>query len=195
MRAFFAVPPDPAWTDRAQDLVASLRPRLPKASWTRPESWHLTLTFLGEISEAAAAEFANALEAAVGRTICGRVPSAGPVLLPPRGRPRVLGVGFSPSPGLETLAGLARAADAAGRRIGVEPERREFRPHVTLARLREGWPPAAIETFLQEAGAFPFPEWSVGRCILYRSELQPAGAVHTPVREWELDASAAGVRA
>lgn len=195
MRAFLAVPPDPAWADRTRDLLESLRPRLPQASWTRPEAWHLTLKFLGEISEGAAGEFAVGIEAEIGRTSCGRLPSGGPVLLPPRGRPRVLGVGFSKSPALEALAGLARAADAAGRRIGVAPERREFRPHVTLARLREGWPAAAIETFLREAGAFPFPEWNVRRCVLFRSELRPTGAVHAPVREWELEARGAEVRA
>lgn len=195
MRAFFAVPPDPAWVDSARDLLARLRPGLPRASWTRPDAWHLTLKFLGEIPEGAAGEFADAVEAEIGRTPSGRLPSAGPVLLPPRGRPRVLGVGFSRSPGLEALANLARAADAAGRRIGVRPERREFRPHLTLARLREGWPPDAIETFLRETGSWPFPDWSAGRCVLYRSELHPAGAVHTPLREWELEARGAEVQA
>ncbi len=107
----------------------------------------------------------------------------------------MLGLGFSPSPGLDALAGLARAADAAGRRIGVAPEKREFRPHVTLARLRESWPPAAIETFLRESGSRDFPEWRVRRCVLYRSELHPAGAVHAPLREWELEARGAEVRA
>lgn len=195
MRAFLAVPPDPAWVERTRDLLESLRPRLPQASWTRPEAWHLTLKFLGEISEGAAGEFAEGIEAEIGRTSCGGLRSGGPLLLPPRGRPRVLGVGFSKSRALEALAGLARAADAAGRGIGVAPERRDFRPHVTLARLRESWPPAAIETFLREAGAHAFPEWGVRRCILYRSELHPAGAVHVPVREWELEARAAEVRA
>ena len=195
MRAFLAVPPDPAWVDCARGLVAGLRPRLPRASWTRPEAWHLTLKFLGEISDEAAGEFAEGIEAEIGRTSSGRLPSGAPVLLPPRGRPRVLGVGFSPSPALEALAGLAHGADAAGRRIGVAPEGREFRPHVTLARLRESWPPAAVEAFLREAGACAFPEWTVGRCILYRSQLHPAGAVHTPLREWELEARGAEVRA
>lgn len=195
MRAFLAVPPDPAWVACARDLVAGLRPRLPRASWTRPEAWHLTLKFLGEISDDAAGEFVKGVDAEIGRTSSGRLSSGGPVLLPPRGRPRVLGVGFSPSPALDALAGLARGADAAGRRIGVAPERREFRPHVTLARLRESWPPAAVETFLREAVACAFPEWTVARCILYRSQLHPAGAVHTAVREWELEPSAAAVRA
>ena len=195
MRAFFAVPPDPTWVDRTSDLLAGLRPRLPHASWTRAEAWHLTLKFLGEISEGAAREFADGIEAEIDRASGGRLPSGGPVLLPPRGRPRVLGVGFSRSPALEALTSMACAADAVGRRIGVAPERREFRPHVTLARLRERWPPAAVETFLREAGAFPFPEWDVRRCVLFRSELQPSGAVHAPVREWELDARGAEVRA
>ena len=58
MRAFLALPPDPAWTESARGLVAGLQPRLPPASWTRPEAWHLTLKFLGEIPADAAAAFA-----------------------------------------------------------------------------------------------------------------------------------------
>ncbi len=183
MRVFLAVPPDPAWVASARDLAAGMRPGLPGASWTRPEAWHLTLAFLGEITESAAGDFAESLQEKIGRSCQGRLAGAGPLLLPPRGRPRVLGVGFAPSPELEALARLALET---GRRIGVAPELRVFRPHVTLARLRQPWPESAVEAFLRETRAWRFPAWRVESCVLYRSELEPTGAVHTQFREWRL---------
>ncbi len=42
IRAFLAIPTDGLWVESARDLVARLKESLPRASWTNPESWHLT---------------------------------------------------------------------------------------------------------------------------------------------------------
>jgi 2'-5' RNA ligase len=55
---------------------------------------------------------------------------------------------------------------------------------VTLARIRDPWPQAAVEEFCEAARAWDFPAWRVRSLVLYRSRLDPAGAVHTPLREW-----------
>lgn len=184
MRAFVAVPGDPEWTESARAFCARSRPGLPPASWTKPESWHLTLRFLGEIEEAAAARFAEAVAAAAGALEETSLPPGGPVVFPPRGRPRVVGIGFAPGPGLEAIASVARAAERAARSIGCAPEDRAFRPHVTLARLREPWSARSVEAFRAAASGWPFPAWRVCGLVLYSSRLLPSGAVHTPVREW-----------
>ena len=184
MRAFLAVPGDPAWTASAQGLVARLRPTLPSASWTKPESWHLTLRFLGEIGEAAARRFAEALDPAGGALRAVALPPGGPVVFPPRGRPRVVGIGFAPGDALEELGVIARVAERAARAAGCEPEVRPFRPHITLARLREPWRASAVERFREAADAWPFPDWRMRSIVLYSSRLDPAGAVHTALHEW-----------
>ncbi len=196
MRVFFAIPPDPDWVASARELGGRLKTSLPRASWTRPEAWHLTLKFLGEIDQSAAGRFAAAIDAA-GTSWAGdeALVSAGSLLLPTRVRPRVLAIGFAPSPSLESLTALARAAEQAGRRIGIPPEDREFRPHLTLARLREPWPSHAVEAFRREADAWPFPPWSLRSCVLFESRLAPAGAVHTPLREWTFGERGVEVRA
>jgi 2'-5' RNA ligase len=51
VRVFLAVPSDPLWVDSARGLVETLRKDLPRASWTRAESWHVTLLFLGDVDE------------------------------------------------------------------------------------------------------------------------------------------------
>jgi RNA 2',3'-cyclic 3'-phosphodiesterase len=196
LRVFLAIPANPAWVASAAALVGRLQATLPRASWTRPESWHLTLKFLGEIPEEAATRFALAIGPAALLSPEGDLSAAGAILLLSRGRPRVLGVGFAAhSSAFEPLENLARIAEEAGRLAGIPPSHRAFRPHVTLARIRDPWDPVAVESFRTETDHCVFPAWPVRSCVLYRSRLQPSGAVHTPLEEWMMAASSPGVRA
>jgi len=191
VRAFLAVPADPAWVAAAEPLAGRLRRDLPRASWTRREAWHLTLKFLGEISEEDAERFAAAIAPLAAASRAGALPPGGALLLPPRGRPRVLAVGFGSSERGAALSELARSADAAAARI-VEPQgslrrveregRRPFRPHVTLARIRDPWPPSAVAAFREAVESAELPPFRCDACVLYSSRLNPAGAVHTPLR-------------
>ena len=184
LRAFLAVPSDPDWVESARELVARIRPLLPEASWTRPTSWHLTVKFLGEISADAVKAFAERLAPRISERSAGELAAAGPVVFPPRGAARVLGVGFGPSDGFAEIRILAADAEGVARRVGAEREDRPFRPHVTFARLRQPWPRAAVATYESEVGGWAFPLWPVRGCVLYSSRLAPAGAVHTPLVEW-----------
>ena len=185
MRAFLAVPADPSWSAAAGELASRLRRDLPRASWARPEAWHLTLKFLGEVSEDDAGRLAGELAPLAESLHAGSLPSGGALVLPPRGRPRVLAAGFAASDAGAALEELARRADEAAARLGVEPERRPFRPHVTLARLRDPWPAAAVADFRSAIDAARLPPFRCGACVLYSSRLDPSGAVHTPVRTLE----------
>jgi 2'-5' RNA ligase len=185
VRAFLAIPPDAAWTERARPLVAALRRDLPDASWTRPESWHVTLRFLGAISpetvariEAAAGEAAAALGPA-------RLVARGAAVLPRRGPARVAGIALE---GEGSLGDLAAAAESCARRAGIAPEAKPFRPHVTLARIRRPWPPEALARFRVAADRWELPIWPVRSFALYRSELRPEGATHAAIARWEIPA-------
>jgi len=182
VRAFLAVPPDPSWAERVGRLAGSLKASLPRASWTRPEAWHVTLKFLGEIAPAAAERLGEELASVAGRAAALVLEKGGAVVFPPRGRPRVLGLGFSPSPGLAALESLAAEAEAVVRGVGLPPEDRRFHPHLTLVRLREPWPASAIAEFRREVEAWELPPWQVRSCVLYESRLAPSGATHRPLR-------------
>jgi RNA 2',3'-cyclic 3'-phosphodiesterase len=97
-----------------------------------PESLHVTLAFLGATDEALVPAIAAALSA--GGDAAPRLALAGALLLPPR-RARVLCAALADPDGRlgELQAAVAGALVAAG---VYEPERRPFRPHVTVARLR-----------------------------------------------------------
>jgi RNA 2',3'-cyclic 3'-phosphodiesterase len=176
--------------------LRGLRAGLPEASWTRPESWHLTLYFLGEISEAQAARFSAELGPRAAKAPEGDLLATGAVVFPPRGAARVLGVGFAATPFTAALGELAGAA-ARLAPITRDPkhETRNFHPHVTFARIRRPWPPADVDRYRSALGEWPSPAWRVRACVLYRSRLDPGGAVHTPIRTWSFASAAAGAPA
>jgi 2'-5' RNA ligase len=131
------------------------------------EALHVTLAFLGhrpeEDVEAAAAVVASLPSAAPPLRL------AGALLLPPR-RARVLCAAIADEGGV--LGALQSGAAAALEATGIyTPERRPFRPHVTVARLRGGaLPPRDVAT-APEPVAF-----SGAAVTLYRSRLARSGA-------------------
>jgi 2'-5' RNA ligase len=195
MRAFLAVPSDPLWVESARGLVERLRASSPRASWTQPESWHLTLLFLGDVGEDLVRRFAETISEPAFQTVAGEIQASPAVVFPEHGRPRVLGVGFSPSPGVDSISGLAAEAEETSRRLGWRTESRSFHPHVTFARIREPWPESAVADYRREVEAWTFPAWRARSCVLFQSRLGPSGAVHTPLHEWTFQGGPRGVRA
>jgi RNA 2',3'-cyclic 3'-phosphodiesterase len=177
MRLFVAVEVPAEIREQIGLGVERLRRELPPARWVRSEGIHLTLKFLGECEESlpgALAERARPLLAARGP---GGVALAGGGFFPDRRRPRVAWLGGS-APGLEAIAA---DVDAAATSLGVNPETRPFSLHVTLARLDTAWGEAAAGRFLERVGSWELAPFTAREAVVFRSELRPSGAVHTPV--------------
>ncbi len=139
---------------------------------TAPAGLHLTLAFLGARPPADVAPLEAALPAAVAAGPWpGELAVSGGVWLPER-RPSVLTVAVA-DPG-DVLAALqSRVTDACREAVGWEPERRRFRPHVTVARLRRGSIPRTYD--VAEPPGVPVPATGVA---LFSSVLEQAGARH-----------------
>ena len=116
----------PASPSRSRCCAAGL----PGARWIEPENYHITLRFIGDIDEPTADEVADALM----RVDRPRFELAlhGLAAFGSR-KPHSLFAGVKMSPALKELQG---EHERIMQRIGLEPERRKFTPHVTLARLR-----------------------------------------------------------
>jgi 2'-5' RNA ligase len=132
-----------------------------------PELLHVTLCFLGARPVAEIAAFGQALAQCAEPV--GEVSVGAPLWLPPR-RPRALAVEVhDPSGGLAQLhAALARAF---GTDSAAATHAKRFRPHVTLARMREGAAPRA-----RELAPTPPLVFTPAELVLYRSWLAPEGA-------------------
>ncbi|HUR73981.1 MAG TPA: RNA 2',3'-cyclic phosphodiesterase [Sporichthya sp.] len=180
MRLFVSIAPPP---DALAALDAELGPTRARAPsglrWTRPEDWHLTLSFLGEVPDAVVPALTEALRAAVGDAPMSLRLAGGGCF-----GDRVLWVGLAGD--VHALRTLAEAAGTAARAAGVALEEdARYRPHLTLARAgktRADLRPAATE-LAQVVG----PAWDVAAVQLMASRLGagPGGrAVHAPIATW-----------
>ena len=165
--------------------VARVRPRLPSASWVRHEAQHLTLAFLGEQDESLIEELAAPLDTAIGAIPAFQAQIRGAGFFPNARRPRIGWAGLDPEATFTALAQRVREVLAAAH---VELDGADFKPHLTLMRIRDSWPPASIELFKRTLRDYASESFTVDRVTLYSSRLDPNGAVHTPLREFELAA-------
>lgn len=168
------------WQRAARDGRDDLRP-------IRPESLHLTLSFLGHL-EAALVERAGDIVEGL-RAETGPVPlllEPAPLGLPRR-RPRVIAFGVDAPAAVELRAKLASRLAEAG---VAEPDSRRFRPHLSVARVR-GSPRGAGRGRRLADGLPPLPEgaghtFGAVRVALYRSQLGSQGASYTALTAFEL---------
>lgn len=136
MRLFLAINPDPEVRRAVIDATADLRAAAPTLNWMDESRVHLTLKFLGEQEDAVVAPLAEALDrvAQRHRAFTMRISDVG--AFPNFRRARVVWMGVDRDTRLELLHhDVELACDAPPLGFGVEG--RAFRPHLTLARVRE----------------------------------------------------------
>ena len=174
-RLFLAIrPPEPI-----RDLLLDAMDDGPDFRWQQDEQLHLTLRFIGEVDRHRAADLSDAL---------GRVRS-------PRFTARIKGVGSFDHRGAgalwagvepkEPLAALAAKLERACQAVGLEPERRAFHPHITLARWK-GHRTRALADFLDRRRGLVSEPFEVGEFILFESRLSRHGAHYEAVASYPL---------
>lgn len=177
LRLFVALdfPPD------VRDRLAGLAGGVPGARWTDPDGLHLTLRFIGEVSDDRAADIDSAL-AGIAAPAFDLVLDGVGVFGSGRGA-RVLWAGVERS---EALLHLQGKVESALVRCGLAAEERRFSPHVTLARLTNA-PAERIGRFLEERGLFRAGPVRMDHFTLYRSHLGKGGSVYEALGEYGLE--------
>jgi RNA 2',3'-cyclic 3'-phosphodiesterase len=184
VRAFFAwQPPLPAQQALAE-LVRELRARPDgdAVRWVRPEGYHVTLRFLGNLPTAELAGLTQAAEAALADAGAFRASFGATRAFPSARQPRVVVVEVAPEAAFATLAERLEAVAVAA---GCAPERRSFRSHLTLGRVRGRRVPAL------DAAVPATPPLGVREVVLFRSDLGRDGSRYAPLAQLPLAASRA----
>ncbi len=154
--------------------------------WANREKWHLTLQFLGPVPAQGPVVAATRAVTAVQAPFPFRLGGAG--AFPSLWRAKVIWIGAAE--GGEPLAGLASAVGAALGPVGYAPEARRFRPHLTVARLRDPVDVrAAVDAIGQEAVG---PAWTVTEVVLFASRLSPEGATYSVLERFPLSGPGRG---
>jgi len=174
LRAFVAIDPPDAFKRAAADAAEPLRARLEQAPlrWAPSDRYHVTLRFLGRMERSSLPELREALSAAVADHDPWTASLGEPAGFPSPRRARVLVLGLEPA---EPMIRLAAAVEEAVQSVGFEPETRDFRPHLTLARSRKR------PVKLGELPAVAPAEFPVTGITVFESLLGGEGSTYVPL--------------
>lgn len=155
-------------------------PELAFGRWLDPTAWHLTLQFLGDVEEGLIDEIRVACAFACGRVRPFPITFEGFGAFPHPRRARVVWVGVQDSGG--SMATLATAVQDKMAKVGFGHDQREYRPHLTVARL---WEPSDVSGIVAEMSVGPV-RMEVSEAVLMRSDLLVAGASYEVVDSFPL---------
>lgn len=170
-----------AFPEHVRLRLAGLCSGLLGAKWIPPENMHLTVRFIGEVGGAQAEDIdmalghisAPAFELIISGIDC----------FESGGKVHTLWAGIDKQPLLLHLYGKV---DSALVRAGCEPERRKFKPHVTLARFRGGGG-SRIGSFIQAYNRLAIGPFPVDRFTLFRSHLSNVKAHYEELADYRLE--------
>ena len=158
------------------DRVSAAKPRLPAASWVRPETQHLTFAFLGEQRDAILDKLDAPLKAALSKIPKFEAALHGCGFFPNNRHARVGWAGLDPE---SKFADIAKVVRDTVTKLGIELDGGEFKPHLTLVRVRDPWPPASMDLFCRTLKDYRSETFAVDQVTLFSSQLNPKGAIHT----------------
>jgi 2'-5' RNA ligase len=153
---------------------------LPGARWRPTEAFHITLRFAGEISEALADDLDAELNVVAGEALT--LALAGVGSFQDGDDIHAVWAGVEDS---AALARLAKRCETAARKAGLAPDRRIWRPHVTLAYLRRA-DPDRVAAWVQNHNLLKSPPFRVTSFGLYSSWLGHEGSVYRLERSYRL---------
>jgi RNA 2',3'-cyclic 3'-phosphodiesterase len=176
IRLFVGIPLPPDVRQHLHLLAAGLE----GAHWISPENMHLTLRFIGEIEEYRADDINDALSAI-------DEPSFELFLsgIETFGRGHMVHTLWAAIRNEPALVHLQEKLENALVRTGLEPERRKYTPHITLARVKKS-PKGKVAGWLADHGGFNLPPFNVDQFVLYRSHLGHHGAYYEAIAEYDL---------
>ena len=181
LRLFIAIPiPEPV-RDEIIRVQQELQPLVPRnvVRWARPDQFHLTLRFLGDVP----ADGVEDLKKSVGAVCRNARPlslrAEGVGFFPNPRSPRVIWVGINDQEG--RLGDLQKQIETVAGQFSSEPGEKNFTGHVTLGRLKNPRPADTrdLAARAQSLEKRLFGEWPAHEIEIIRSELSPAEARHT----------------
>lgn len=182
IRAFIAIDlPLPIQQKLAEVLEQLQQPDTRAVRWVPAKNIHLTIKFLGDVSPANLEILTKILRAEVSRFKPFEIRVGGLGAFPSMRRPRVVWVGVEAPP---TLQALQRAVETETVRLGYAAEDRPFSPHLTLGRVAHNATPDEVRKVADILVRLKVGELgtaTVDHVRLFRSDLQPGGAIYTPL--------------
>ena len=162
------------------DYIESLREEFPqiRVGWERAEKLHLTLKFFGDVDEKQLTELTSAIEETSKQISDFKLQITKTGVFASKRNARILWLGLKDEAG--SLQKINEILETECEKKGFSREKRNFKAHLTIARLRE--PQKSSELIRTHmASEFTAISFTVGEIIVFQSELQRNGSRYTPI--------------
>ncbi len=184
MRLFIACDLSQAQKHELETIQHQMTNYLSGVRWVKPQGLHLTLSFLGDIDES----FINPLHKVLEKVALTNNPFlfnlGGCGVFPNISKARVLWIGVRE--GEEELQSIKKELDYGLEGLGFVAEKRRYKPHLTIGRMRYPVEEKMIRRFLEETSDFSSSTAKVSKLVLYESRLTAHGAYYYPQVEADL---------
>ncbi len=180
LRTFIAFPLPASIRDHIQSIQDGVRAEGLRMRWVKPENIHLTLKFLGNVAPADIEGIAEAMAETVQSAPVIRLGAKGLGVFPGISRPRVLWVGLQGE--THALIEIQKRLDERLGRIGIAPDTRPFKAHLTIARAKGSLNSKTLAEAMAVLGNTESAPFTADKMVLYQSELKPDGAVYTRLK-------------
>jgi len=180
MRAFIAIDLPENIRHSLAQKIDNFRHTLGKDSsirWNRPEGIHLTLKFLGEITEPQIGQITGALSTLEPFERFS-IDVKGFGFFPNPARPRVFWAGVVAPPDLAQWAGRI---ENKMEELGFPREHRDYNPHLTLARFKNPRPPPTLRALVEQERDTFFGRFEASEFFLFENKLSPQGPQYRKV--------------
>ena len=174
-RLFVAIRPP----EQVRDLLIDAMDEGPEFRWQNDDQLHLTLRFVGEVDRPLAEDLAAALARIHASIFSIRIKGVGHFEQRNSG---ALWAGVEPK---DALANLAAKIERICQEVGLEPERRAFHPHITIARWK-GRRTREVAEFLERRQSLISQPFAIDAFTLFESHLSKHGAHYEEAARYPL---------
>lgn len=168
-------------TNSLRDLIHYLKTFGRGVRWVRHDGIHLTLKFIGEIEASKLDDIEAVVEKVVKNYKPFKIKLAGKGAFPNLKRPKVFWIGISDME--NTIKKIQVELEDAFEKEGFPREERGFSPHLTLGRVKFQDPTVSKISLEMERMTVEEIEFTLNEVVIMQSDLQPNGAMYTPLRK------------
>lgn len=183
MRTFIAIDFPKEILEKISRIITFLQSQTTEKAlkWVETDIMHLTLKFIGEISEDAVRDVQTIMRHTLQWQNAFEISIGGLGMYPNHTNPRVVWLGISAE---KTLFDIQKNLDLALQKINIPSEKRGFIPHLTIARLRKSTDVKTIRLIGETLSQFKVDSLGtvlINEIRLYQSQLTPTGPIYTPL--------------
>lgn len=181
IRAFIAIELTEEVHNSLKKLQDSLKDSMPDVRWVKYGNIHLTLKFLGDTKVSMLDVIGKTIQSIANKYSPFTISLAGLGAFPNSRKPSVIWTGIEK--GKEDVTKLAVEVESAMERLGFPKEKRSFKPHLTIGRVREIKHPLEMMKALENSDVREIGEFIADKISLIKSQLDPSGSIYTTLSE------------